>query len=284
MAETANVLERVRKHLLENECTIRTRHLPVRMDEKGVLTPYKGINILNLWISAGEGGFSSSVWGSAAHLKALTGCPVRRGERASRGVYAGFQEVAGKAETEEEGAKDDAKATEIRRVYRTFPLFNTEQLEGVRIAGDRLASPPPSRGEALSRIKSARARLEEEEASMGIAPLKPEFNLAVDNIALCFFRAAIGERVLLRLDPEVVANATIFSRAVGCASRCFFEGIEMSPAAMRLPEVIEAPVATTPALASASAAAASPTPSRGGGRSRPSSEPFNILAWYGGMW
>ncbi len=83
--------------------------------------PYRGVNVLSLWISAMQGRYPSGYWASYKQWQSL-GAQVRRGERGSQIVFykplvPGEGETAGDAETP-------------RFVIRTSHVFNSAQVEG----------------------------------------------------------------------------------------------------------------------------------------------------------
>lgn len=79
---------------------------------------YQGINVLNLWIIADGCGYSSGTWGTYRQWKA-EGCQVRKGEKASPIIF--YKEI--EVETED-GEK------EMRRIMRSYSVFNGDQVEG----------------------------------------------------------------------------------------------------------------------------------------------------------
>ena len=85
---------------------------------------YAGINILMLWVSAMERGFSAPIWMTYRQAQELGG-QVRKGEKGSPVVYAGAIE-----KTEE----DDKTGEEIERVIpflKSYTVFNVQQIDGL---------------------------------------------------------------------------------------------------------------------------------------------------------
>ena len=107
--------------------------------------PYRGINILSLWVSAIERGYETGEWATLKQWNAI-GAHVRKGERASPIVFYREIEVRGEA-SEADGA--DAE-TERRRMARGYWVFAAEQVEGYTPAS---ALPPRS----IERIAAAEA-------------------------------------------------------------------------------------------------------------------------------
>jgi len=80
---------------------------------------YHGINILNLWVTAEQRGYSAPIWGTYKQW-AERGAQVRKGERSSLVVF--YREF----ETEPEGDDDNGK----RRMARASFVFNAAQVDG----------------------------------------------------------------------------------------------------------------------------------------------------------
>lgn len=88
--------------------------------------PYRGINVLTLWVVAMTKGYASPHWLTFKQALALGGC-VRKGEKGSTVVYANKIEVEDKGERGEAG--DDGK----RQVafLKRYTVFNAEQIDGI---------------------------------------------------------------------------------------------------------------------------------------------------------
>jgi antirestriction protein ArdC len=97
---------------------------PVSRPLRACGTPYRGINVLWLWMAAQANGFGSPYW-ITYHQAQLLGAQVRKGERGSIAIfyktYTKSVEDAGTGATEEEA----------RRVLRSFTVFNASQIEGL---------------------------------------------------------------------------------------------------------------------------------------------------------
>ncbi|MGE0269575.1 MAG: ArdC family protein [Candidatus Omnitrophota bacterium] len=87
-------------------------------------TPYSGINILLLWGSAMEGGFSAPIWMTYRQSVEL-GAHVRRSEKGSLVVYANS---ITRKETDETTGDE-----QIREIHfmKGYTVFNVEQIEGL---------------------------------------------------------------------------------------------------------------------------------------------------------
>jgi antirestriction protein ArdC len=104
--------------------------------------PYRGVNILSLWVTALDRGYDSGEWATYKQWGAK-GCQVRKGEKASPIVF--YKEIAVEAGTE----SDDADAeTGRRRVARGYWVFAAEQVEGYV----PVTAPPPN---PIARIADA---------------------------------------------------------------------------------------------------------------------------------
>jgi len=86
--------------------------------------PYRGVNILLLWLQALDKGFVSPHWLTFKQAQAL-GAQVRKGERASQVVYAG---TLNRTET------DDTTGAEVERgipFLKAYAVFNADQIDGL---------------------------------------------------------------------------------------------------------------------------------------------------------
>ena len=86
--------------------------------------PYQGMNILLLWGSAMEQGFTCPTWMTFKQAQEL-GAHVRKGEKGSLVVYA---DTFRKTETDEETGEDMEKTIPFMKGYA---VFNCEQIEGL---------------------------------------------------------------------------------------------------------------------------------------------------------
>jgi antirestriction protein ArdC len=93
---------------------------------------YRGVNVLALWATADEKGFSAGVWGSYRQ-RAEAGAQVRQGEKAAFVVF--YKELAFAADPE----TGDAEAA-TRLFARATPVFAAEQVDG--FMPSTIAAPP----------------------------------------------------------------------------------------------------------------------------------------------
>jgi antirestriction protein ArdC len=97
-----------------------TGRLPTNYDSG---RQYRGVNILTLGIAEMIHGFSSSFWLTYKQARKHGG-HIRRGERAA---YIVFAERKVKEIQKEDGSKEE----QVMHFFRSFPVFNWEQTEGV---------------------------------------------------------------------------------------------------------------------------------------------------------
>lgn len=128
-----------------------TFQLPWRQRDGGLLTLprnyvsqrlYSGGNVICLWLSALEHGFSEPLFASFKQWKSI-GANVRRGEKATYAVF--YRSY----ESKPDPRRDDDNGK--RRVARFFPLFNIDQVDGV------LREPPAAPITSLLRYQQAEA-------------------------------------------------------------------------------------------------------------------------------
>jgi antirestriction protein ArdC len=100
--------------------------------------PYSGMNILLVWISALEKGFSDSRWLTANQIIELGGS--FKGQTATRVLFA-------KNYTRAEGTEDE----ETFFVHKLYNIFNVEQVSGVAFESE---DPPPPFDERLENVEA----------------------------------------------------------------------------------------------------------------------------------
>ena len=91
---------------------------------RGNGTPYQGINIIMLWASAMEHGFSAPIWMTFKQALDL-GAHVRKGEKGSLVVY---------ADRIRRTEIDEASGEELEReipFMKGYTVFNVEQIDGL---------------------------------------------------------------------------------------------------------------------------------------------------------
>ena len=86
--------------------------------------PYRGINVLVLWLAAFERGYESPLWLTFQQAKEL-GASVKKGETGTKVVYANtFEKKTADTETGDE-------TTERIPFLKAYTVFNAEQIEGL---------------------------------------------------------------------------------------------------------------------------------------------------------
>lgn len=99
--------------------------------------PYRGINVLVLWLTAFERGYTSPVWLTFQQAKELGG-HVKKGERGARVVYANtFEKAERDAET--------IQRISFLKAYTVFNAAQTENLPGHFYAPPSVARSLPER-------------------------------------------------------------------------------------------------------------------------------------------
>ncbi len=106
--------------------------------------PYKGVNVLMLWMAAEAQGFASPIWMTFNQAKEMK-AGVRKGAKGSLVVYANHLT---RTETGEDGEEAE------RDVYfmKGYTVFNVEQIEGLP---DRFYEPAAPRLDPVQRIDAA---------------------------------------------------------------------------------------------------------------------------------
>jgi antirestriction protein ArdC len=113
---------------------------PLRAEGK----PYRGVNVMMLWASAMERGYSSPIWMTYRQASDLGG-QVRKGEKGTLVVYA---DRITKTVTDEKG---DAIEKEIP-FMKGYTVFNVEQIDG--LPGHFYAAPLPAPN-TVARLEAA---------------------------------------------------------------------------------------------------------------------------------
>lgn len=96
---------------------------PVSRPLRGNGQPYSGINIIMLWATATEKGFSAPIWMTFKQAKEL-GAHVRKGEKGALVVYAGAIQ---RTETNDNGEDEERNIPFLKG----YTVFNVEQIEGL---------------------------------------------------------------------------------------------------------------------------------------------------------
>ncbi|MCR2832414.1 ArdC family protein [Parerythrobacter lacustris] len=111
--------------------------------------PYRGINVLLLWLEAEAAGYASPSWMTYRQAQAL-GAHVRKGENGATVVYYGESRKA---------VQDEATGEDKERGFRflkTYTVFNVAQIEGLPDRFHAIPEPLPE----LKRIEAAEAFFE----------------------------------------------------------------------------------------------------------------------------
>lgn len=120
---------------------------PVSRPLRSTGQPYRGVNVIVLWLAAFERGYTSPYWLTFRQAVELGG-GVRKGEKGTRVVYANTFEKAGRDEESGE------EFTERIPFLKAYTVFNAEQVDRLP-AG--YTSPPPATRAELERLTHADA-------------------------------------------------------------------------------------------------------------------------------
>ncbi len=90
--------------------------------------PYRGINVLSLWVAAMTKGYASPHWLTFKQALALGGC-VRKGEKGSIVVYANKIEIH--EDKVDQGSKPGEDSKRQVAFLKRYTVFNAEQIEGI---------------------------------------------------------------------------------------------------------------------------------------------------------
>ncbi|MGX1101288.1 ArdC family protein [Amorphus sp. MBR-141] len=110
--------------------------------------PYRGINILALWVAAQTRDFTRPEWGTYRQW-AAKGAQVRKGEKGTTTVF--YRELA--VEAEDTADDGDTASPERRCVARANIVFNADQVDGWKPA----PTEAPSVGEEFTTVVNAEA-------------------------------------------------------------------------------------------------------------------------------
>lgn len=111
--------------------------------------PYRGINVLLLWLEADASGFVSPSWMTYRQAQAL-GAQVRKGERGATVVYYGD---SSRTVRDEASGEDKEQAF---RFLKTYTVFNVAQIDGLPKRFHIVPEPAPE----VERIEAAEAFFE----------------------------------------------------------------------------------------------------------------------------
>ena len=100
------------------------RGVPVSRPLRACGIPYRGMNVFWLWMVADMCGYASPFWMTYNQASKLGG-QVRKGEKSTIAIFY-------KSYTKEVEAPDTGETTdEARRVLKSYPVFNADQVEGL---------------------------------------------------------------------------------------------------------------------------------------------------------
>lgn len=143
--------------------------------------PYRGVNILALWLAATSKGYRSPVWMTFKQAIDLGGA-VRKGERASLTVYAN---TLSRTETDETTGEE----SESRIPYmKGYSVFNTEQIDGLPAQYYRHPEPGP---QTLPRIERAEAFFNALGADIRHGGPEAYYAVRTDHIQMPLFEAFV---------------------------------------------------------------------------------------------
>lgn len=98
---------------------------PIHRPLRSCGTPYRGINVVMLWVVAEMKGYTAPIWMTYRQAQALGG-QVRKGEKSALVTYSGTIEKEG--EGDECGGGEEGRTIRFRKGYT---VFNVEQIDGL---------------------------------------------------------------------------------------------------------------------------------------------------------
>jgi antirestriction protein ArdC len=140
--------------------------------------PYRGINILMLWSTAEEGGYSAPIWMTFRQAKELGG-HVQKGEKGELVVYADTL-----IRTEE--GEDGEEVEHAIPFLKGYTVFNVEQIKGLPARYTQLAAPVL---DPVARIAHAEAFFAATGASIRHGGNRAYYALSSDTIQMPPFEA-----------------------------------------------------------------------------------------------
>lgn len=142
--------------------------------------PYRGINVILLWLEAVASGYVSSTWMTYRQAQAL-GAQVRKGEKGVPVVY------YGNATTTRQDARTGEEREEEFRFLKSYTVFNIDQIEGLseRFAPAPIETPAP----AFAKIQQAEAFFDRIPAEVRHGGNQAFYNVSTDRIQLPPFEA-----------------------------------------------------------------------------------------------
>jgi antirestriction protein ArdC len=143
---------------------------PMRATEE----PYRGINVLLLWMAAAKAGFQSPYWFTYRQVATLGGF-VRKGEKSSAVVYVGSM---AKTERDEEGEETEREVAFLRQ-YAVFNLQQTERMPERYHGRTNGPSWPISESEAVEVVDRFFTNTG---AEIVIGPVIPHYSILSDRV------------------------------------------------------------------------------------------------------
>ena len=179
--------------------------LPLRAIGK----PYRGINVLLLWIEAALKGYASPVWMTFNQARAI-GANVRKGEKGSMVVYANS---ITKTQTDDATGEDSERRIPFLKSYTVFNLAQIENLP----AGWNITAPASRLGDS-DRIASAESFFKATGAEVRHGGTRAYYAPALDAITMPPFAAfESAERYYSVLGHECIhwtAHETRIDRSI----------------------------------------------------------------------
>lgn len=165
---TASIVSMLEKGVRPWSCPWSGDNLSIPLRHEG--TPYRGINVIVLWMAAQAKGYSSATWMTYRQCQELGG-HVRQGEKSTGVVY------CGKIEDEEEN----------RDIFfmKSYAVFNVEQCDGLPASYCQLIARP----EPKERIATAEAFVARTQATIEHGGIRAYYSIINDRIQLPPFEA-----------------------------------------------------------------------------------------------
>jgi len=100
------------------------RGVPMSRPLRACGIPYRGMNVFWLWMVSDMCGFQSPFWMTYNQVKGFGG-QVRKGEKSTIAIF--YKSYTKVVEAPDTGEKSD----EARRVLKSYPVFNADQVDGL---------------------------------------------------------------------------------------------------------------------------------------------------------
>jgi antirestriction protein ArdC len=141
--------------------------------------PYRGVNIVNLWMAALDNGYCAPVWMTFKQAIDLGGC-VRKGEKGTLTVYA--DKIT---RTEKDDRTGEENPLQIPYM-KGYTVFNVEQIDGLP---EKFYGKPAPRFEPLPRIAHAESFFASTRATIRHGGTRAFFARGTDHIQMPPFEA-----------------------------------------------------------------------------------------------